>query len=117
MSINLPQNPGIGGLDELTQAEEIFLTTFAALLFEEGYILKIISGSPSWVSESWGYYVTNWSSQPTLVASITGGDVYSYVLNSVTRYRFVPTTYDPTQDTFYGTFSGGILSNPIVSRG
>jgi hypothetical protein len=52
MSFFNPQNPGIGGIDELTTSEEIFLTTFAGLPFNEGDILKIVSGSPAWVPPS-----------------------------------------------------------------
>lgn len=66
---------------------------------------------------TWDYYATNWSVAPTLNSSITGGDVYNYTLNGVTRYRFVPTTYDANQDAFYTTFSGGVLSGIIVTRG
>ena len=69
--------------------------------------------------ESWEYFAANWDTPPTLNKSITGGDVYNYTLNSVTRFRFVPSTYDATQDTFYENFNDttDILSNPIVSRG
>lgn len=48
MSFFAPQNPGIGGLDELTNAEEIFLTTLAGLPYNEGDILTITSGAPAW---------------------------------------------------------------------
>lgn len=66
---------------------------------------------------TWSYYATTWSVEPTLNSSITGGDVYNYTLNGTTRYRFVPTTYDSTQDAFYSTFSAGVLSDIIVTRG
>jgi hypothetical protein len=36
MSYFDPQNPGIDGIDELTAAEEAFLTSFAGLPFEDG---------------------------------------------------------------------------------
>ena len=52
MGIFTPQNPGIGGLKELTQAEEIFLTRLAGLGYNESDILKIVSGLPEWVSDS-----------------------------------------------------------------
>jgi hypothetical protein len=66
---------------------------------------------------TWDYLVTNWSVEPTLNTTITGGEVYNYTLNGTTRYRFVPTTYDPTQDAFYGSFNGATLLDLIVTRG
>lgn len=78
--------------------------------------LKPIISSTEGVT-TWSYYATTWSVEPTLNSSITGGDVYNYTLNGTTRYRFVPTTYDPTQDAFYSTFSAGVLSDIIVTRG
>ncbi len=82
----------------------------------------VISGSGSSSSSSgggidWTYYATTWTAEPTLNASITGGDVYDYTLDGVTRYRFVPTTYDATQDAFYTSFSNPTLSGLIVARG
>lgn len=66
---------------------------------------------------NWIYLVSTWSTEPTLSASITGGDVYTYTLDGTTRYRFVPTAYDPAQDAFYTTFTAGTLSGLIVARG
>ena len=65
----------------------------------------------------WTYYATTWTTEPTFVETITGGDVYSYTLDGTTRYRFVPTTYDATEDAFYTTFSTPNLSGLIVARG
>ncbi len=39
MSIRLPQNPGLGGLDELTNAEELFIQNLAGLSYTEGDVL------------------------------------------------------------------------------
>ena len=39
MGIRLPQNPGIGGLDELTGAEEAFLQNLAGLTYAQGDVL------------------------------------------------------------------------------
>lgn len=39
-----PQNPGIGGLDELTSSEEIFIHAFAALSYADGDILYYDNG-------------------------------------------------------------------------
>lgn len=66
---------------------------------------------------NWIYLVSTWSTEPTLSASITGGDVYTYTLDGTTRYRFVPTVYNATQDAFYTTFIAGVLSGLIIARG
>lgn len=66
---------------------------------------------------NWEYLATNWTTEPTLNTSITGGDVYNYTLNGTTRYRFVPSTYDATQDAFYKSFDGTTLSELIIARG
>jgi hypothetical protein len=52
MSFFAPQNPGIGGLDELTNAEEIFLTTLAGLTYSEGDYLQIVGGNLVWAPSS-----------------------------------------------------------------
>jgi hypothetical protein len=68
---------------------------------------------------SWEFLVTNWDTAPTLSKVVTGGEVYSYTHNSVTRYRFVGTTYDSTQDCFYDNFNPitDVLSGPVICRG
>ena len=66
---------------------------------------------------SWEYYATNWTTAPSLAGSTAAGDVYAYTLSGTTRYRLVPTTYSAAQDAFYSTFSGGVLSGLIVTRG
>ena len=68
---------------------------------------------------NWGFLVEHWDSQPTLNKNITGGAVYNYTYKSITRYRFVPTTYDASSDSFYAAFDSGTdtLSGLIVSRG
>jgi hypothetical protein len=68
---------------------------------------------------TWSYLKDTWTVEPSITASITGGDVYSYTLKGVTRYRFVPTTspYDATLDAFYTTFTGGVLSGLIATKG
>ena len=71
--------------------------------------------------ETWVYLVNSWSVAPSIVGASTvsgqPGDVYDYTLGGVTRYRFVPTTYDPTLDGFYSTFTAGTLSGLIATRG
>lgn len=65
---------------------------------------------------TWEYLVTNRETEPVLLATITGGEVFSYILDWITRYRFVPTTYNPTQDGFYEGFDGTTLSDLITNR-
>jgi len=52
----------------------------------------------------WTYYATKWDTAPNINTTITGGTVYNYTLDGITRYRFVPTVYDASQDAFYTTF-------------
>lgn len=65
----------------------------------------------------WGYLSSHFSQDPILAATITGGEVWEYVLNGVTRYRFVPNPYSYSGDAFYSTYTGGVLSGLIVARG
>lgn len=77
-----------------------------------------VAWSPT--GRDWGYYKDNWSVEPVTVGTATtpvAGDVYSYILDGITRYRLVPTTYDPTDDAFYAAFSAGVCSDLIVARG
>jgi hypothetical protein len=78
---------------------------------------EMISKAIAAIPKTWEYYVTNWTTEPVLLESITGGDVYSYTLDGTTRYRFVPSTYDATQDAFYTSYSSPTLSGLIVTRG
>lgn len=66
---------------------------------------------------SWDYLACNWTTAPAQVGTVASGDVYSYTLGAVTRYRLVPSTYSAAQDAFYSTFSGGVLSGLITTRG
>lgn len=54
MNFRSPQTPGVGGIDELTNAEEAFLTSFAGLTGQEGYYLKFVSGAPVWTTIAGG---------------------------------------------------------------
>jgi hypothetical protein len=78
-------------------------------------------GPPGNDARSWTALATRWSSPPTAVGqSIVNefaGAVLSYTLDGVTRFRFVPTIYDAALDRFYASFSGGVLSGLVVSRG
>ena len=66
---------------------------------------------------TWGYLKDHWSAVPTLLETVAAGKVYSYTLNGVTRYRLVPIPYLATGDAFYGTFTGGVLSGLIATKG
>jgi len=66
---------------------------------------------------TWIFYATTWDVAPTLEAEITGGSVYRYEQGGVVRYRYVPLTYDPFEDAFFGAFDGSNLTQLIVSRG
>ena len=70
---------------------------------------------------SWGFLVTNWTDAPAQVGAATvssqPGSVWSWRYGTTTRYRFVPTTYSAALDGFYSTYTGGVLSGLIVSRG
>lgn len=81
----------------------------------EEQVQALIDASSS--ATTWGFYKDHWSVIPTNIATITGGNVWQYTLDGVTRYRFVPSPYDPTQDAFYTTFSSPTLSGLIVSKG
>ncbi len=73
------------------------------------------AGTPA--APTWDFYATNWTTEPTFVENITGGAVYSYTLDAVTRYRFVPSPYDAALDAFYTSYSSPTLSGLIVTRG
>lgn len=66
---------------------------------------------------SWGFYTTTWTTPPTLIGATVSGSVFSYLLDSTTRYRFVPNVYNAAQDSFYSSWDGSSLSGLIVSRG
>jgi hypothetical protein len=49
--------------------------------------------------------------------TVAAGAVRSHTRQGVTVYRLIPEPYDDAQDAFYNTFSGGVLSGLIVTRG
>ena len=69
------------------------------------------------IFNSFDYFLINFSIEPFLIATIQDGAVYSYTLDGVTRFRFVPDPYDPRQDAFYEDFDGTDLLNLIIRRG
>lgn len=78
-------------------------------------IVSELSGSDS-LPLTWTTLATTWDSPPTKVGTVASGDVYSYVHKGTTYYRLVPSSYTAASDAFYSTFSGGVLSNLVVSR-
>lgn len=66
----------------------------------------------------WMTLVRGYKNLPVLTATIAGGDVYSYVYDSVPSnvvyYRYIAT--DGSQDVFYSYFSGSTLSGLIASK-
>lgn len=78
------------------------------------------SWSPFNTSSSWITYVTNGLYTGT-TTTIGTGDVLTYDYGGDTVYRHITTAEDaygyPSEDAFYTTFSSGLLSGLIVSRG
>jgi len=66
----------------------------------------------------WMTLVRGYNTTPALCATITTGDVYTYVYNSsptnLTYYRYIAT--DGTLDAFYTYFSGSTLSGLVASK-
>jgi hypothetical protein len=66
----------------------------------------------------WMTLVRGYNTTPTLCATITTGDVYTYNYNSspsnITYYRFIAT--DGTVDAFYTSFNGTSLSGLVASK-
>lgn len=84
--------------------------------------LKIGDGTAVWnslsyITDTWNYFATTWSVEPSQVGTTGSGVVYSYELDGTTRYRFVPNTYDSSQDAFYSGWDGTSLTGLIIARG
>lgn len=67
--------------------------------------------------KTWTDYATKWTAKPTKLSTISTGDVFSYVYKGVTTYRHVPVPYVASNDKFYSSFVGGVLTNLLASRG
>ena len=74
-------------------------------------------GEPGTTPLTWDYFAANWTAAPSQAGIVAAGNVYAYTLGGVTRYRLVPSVYSAAQDAFYSSFSGGVLSGLIISRG
>jgi len=66
----------------------------------------------------WMTLVRGYKTTPTLNTTIATGEVWNYVYTSSpsdkTYYRFIAT--DASEDSFYGNFSSGVLSNLITTK-
>lgn len=101
----------------VSQLSDVYISGSA-----NGDLLQYDSAQQRWENVlPWFYLSTQWDVAPVNVgtATVNGqpGDVFSYILRGVTRYRFVPTTYDASLDGFYGTYAAGVLTNFICNRG
>lgn len=99
--------------EEIKEAYESNLNTNAFTDSDQAKLASIVGSSEA----PWDYYASNWTTAPAFNASVVGGDVYTYILDSTTRYRFVPVPYFAEQDAFYSTFDGMTLTNLIATRG
>jgi hypothetical protein len=83
-------------------------------------VLTVSGGVPTWDASppalNWTYLVSSWDTAPTLTAPLAGGSVYTYILDSVTRYRFVPEPYVAAQDAFYNDFNGMSVTDLVTRR-
>jgi len=84
----------------------------------EGYGAKLLLG---YIQKAmrliWVDLAMTWTSKPVFVEAISGGKVYSYGYGDTTYYRFVPSTYDSAQDSFFKTYESQTLSNLVATRG
>jgi hypothetical protein len=106
----------VGAVGNATIGASINQNKIEGRILSSGPVGPVGPMGPSGVSgdssSSWAYYVLTWDSVPVQLTD----NVYLYTLDSVERYRYVPTVYNPSQDIFYENFVSGVLSNPIVSR-
>lgn len=89
------------------------------LVIVDGDILELPSGDTlpgAAGSLTWTDYATRWDTAPTVNSVVTSpenGTIYDYTLDGVTRFRFVPDSYDPANDAFYAEVG---LSTLIAAR-
>ena len=91
------------------------MATRKPLVMVSGQLSELPAGDT--LPLTWDFLVMNWSTAPAVVGTVATGDVYAYTLGGVTRYRLVPSVYSAAQDAFYSSFSGGVLSGLICTRG
>jgi hypothetical protein len=109
MSFFAPQNPGPGGLDELTNAEEAFLTHFAGLTYSEGNVLTISGGNLVWAAPLGGGGGTG---TVTSVSVATANGVSGSVATATTTPAITLTlgAITPSSVAAVGTVTGSNLS-------
>lgn len=101
MSFFSAQNPGIGGLEELTNAEEIFLTTFAGLTYSDGDVLTIVSGQPAWEPSTGGL------TKDVIGVTVDGGG--SVVSTGSKGYKVIQEACTITGWTILGKEAGSVV--------
>lgn len=115
MSYFDPQNPGISGLDELTDAEEIFLTTLAGLVGDENDVLTWKSGAPSW--EASGAGVTTFLALTDTPSDYTDDALKGVRVNATADGLEFYTTTDADEKVKYdaGDPTAGYVADKIVA--
>lgn len=98
------------------------------------YLVRVRDGFDIYVTDStnqltfmsnpsltWIYLSTTVSKAPEEVGVATvetkTGKVFKYTNGTFTAYRFVSDVYSFTLDSFYTTYTNGVLSDLIVKRG
>lgn len=113
-SVDIDGNETVRGNEFVTGtvsgAHGVFNTVTATASVSSNKVYGVVV---DWMTLTRGYKTT-----PTLSASITGGDVYTYVYNSspsdVVYYRYIAT--DGSQDAYYTYFSGSTLSGLVATK-
>lgn len=81
---------------------------------EKAVTMVTVSPKITGAIRSWFDYVSSYSEIPTLIATISDGDVYRYVYSNLTLYRLVPS--GNLLDSFYSNFDGSTLSGLVSER-
>lgn len=98
----------------LTDGSEVDVGPLTGLpAASEGNTYVVGQGSGA-VQLKWLDYATGFSATPTLLQTIADGDVYEYTYSNGTRYRLVPSGAEV--DSFYTTFSSGVLSGLVAEK-
>ena len=114
MGIRIPQNPGIGGLDELTDAEELFIQNLAGLSYASGDILYHDGSNITRLAKGTdGQFLKLDSGIPAWGTIAGGGDVVgpgSATNNAIARYD--TTTGKLIQDSLTTIDDNGSVNIP-----